>query len=301
VGSAPGPACFALGGTEATITDACLVMGLLDTASFFGGDLALDLARARDAIESRIGGPLGLSIEAAALAMEQAWVDSVARHLREFTGITSETVLAAFGGAGPLVVCRIAQAAGISRVLIPGLAAVFSAFGLGYSDIAHEYAAPLASATAADLDACLADLHERAQAGMYAEGFELADCELASTLHARNAAGERAVTLRDRALPADLPAGARLSVSLTVARRLPQPVLRGQFGTARVAATPCGVRRIQGAAGSAELPVFRAEEQACGAEAIGPAVLEEAYFTCRVDAGWRFEINDNGDILLSRT
>src|SRR3546814_3579049 len=71
--------------------------------------------------------------------MEAAWVAKVADALTKFANISSDTTLAAFGGGGPFVVCKVAEAAGISRVLIPGLAAVFSAFGLGFSDIAHQY------------------------------------------------------------------------------------------------------------------------------------------------------------------
>lgn len=300
VGGAPGPACFGLGGTEATITDACVAMGLLDPASFFGGEMALDVARARAVVTERIAKPLGLPLEAALLAMESAWTRKVARHLGEYARIGPSTVLAAFGGAGPLVVCRIAEAAGITRVLIPGLAAVFSAYGLGFSDIAHEYEAPLAGTAASDLDACLAGLLERASAGMYTEGFELGECQVAHTLRIEEPSGERRLPLVDGALPAGLPAGAALSVSLTVAKPLPQPVLRGSFAAAATAAVSQGTRRVLVAAGSVDLPVYRAEALASGASADGPAVLEESYFTGRIDPGWRFQVNDAGDILLSR-
>ena len=296
VGSAPGPACFGLGGSEATITDAFVVLGLLDPSSFFGGDLALDLQRARAVIQERVATPLNLSIEAAAAAMEKAWVDKVAGCLKEFAHVEADTVLAAFGGAGPMVVCRIAETAGISRVLIPGLAAVFSAFGLGFSDIGHQYEAPLRQRDAAGLKACLDDLREQAERGMYAEGFELGDCELEPELLVTTAELDERRALANGALPSDLPANARLSVSLSSTRRLPQPELRGRFGGKSAEAVTKGSRQV----GDAALPVYRVEDQAAGAVASGPAVLEEAYFTGRIDAGWRFEINDSGDILLSR-
>ena len=65
VGGAPGPACFGLGGQEATITDALLLLGVLDPKTYFGGDMKLDAGRARSALQSKIAGPLGCSIEQA--------------------------------------------------------------------------------------------------------------------------------------------------------------------------------------------------------------------------------------------
>ena len=297
VGSAPGPACFGLGGTEATITDAFLVQGLLDPASFFGGDLNIDLERARSVVQEKIAKPLNLSVEAAAAAMEKAWVEKVAASLKEFTRIEKDTVLAAFGGAGPFVVCKVAEAAGISRVLIPGLAAVFSAFGLGFSDIGHQYEAPLRQRDAAGLKACLADLNDQAERGMYAEGFALSDCVIENSLlvTAKNVDERR--PLANGALPSGLPSDALLSISVSATRKLPHPKLKGSFGKKKAEA----VSKVKRKVGGQEIALFRVEDQKAGASAAGPAVLEEAYFTGRIDAGWSFEVNDSGDILLSRS
>jgi N-methylhydantoinase A len=300
VGGAPGPACFGLGGTEATITDAFLVSGLLDPGSFFDGQMSLDLARAREAVGERIAKPMGKSIEAAALAMEQAWISKVAHHLRHYARITPDTVLAAFGGAGPLAVCRIADEAGISSVLIPAMAAVFSAYGLGFSDIAHEYEAPIGARDRAGLEAIMSEVLGRARDGMYGEGFELEHCQVACALRVRSTSGDQFIPLRENALPDALPSGADLAVTLTIARALPQPPLRGRSAGILMPATCSGLRRVSGPEGVRELPIFRAEEQVSGAGATGPAVLEEAYFTSRIDDGWRFDVNDNNDIMLRR-
>src|SRR3546814_8750985 len=128
--------------------------------------------------------------------MEAAWVAKVADALTKFANISSDTTLAAFGGGGPFVVCKVAEAAGISRVLIPGLAAVFSAFGLGFSDIAHQYDASLASNDAAGLKKAHDDLLQRARRGMYGEGIDLDDCELTTTLQITDGKGEREVAFR---------------------------------------------------------------------------------------------------------
>jgi N-methylhydantoinase A/oxoprolinase/acetone carboxylase beta subunit len=299
VGSAPGPACFALGGTEATITDVFLSQGLLDPATFFGGELKLDAARANAAIDRNVAAPLGLTVEQACVAMEDAWVRKIADNLAAFTHITPDTLLSAFGGGGPLIVCKIAEAAGISRVLIPGLAAVFSAFGVGFSDIAHQYDAPLASRNAADIKLAIQDLKTRAARGMSAEGFDLDECEVQLWLRINEASGERRVAIRNNKLPAGISPRANLSLSLIPVKSMPRPRLTGKFGARTTAAKAAGKRRLWIGGERRDVPLYRVEEQSSGAAALGPAVLEEAFYTCRIEAGWCFEINSSGDILLS--
>ncbi len=296
VGSAPGPACFGLGGTQATITDAFLLTGLLDPASYFGGELQIDVDRARSAIEENVAKPLGISAEAAAEQMQDAWVKKVADSIKSFTKVTPDTTLAAFGGAGPFVVCRVAEEAGISKVLIPGLAAVFSAFGLGFSDIAHEYAAPLSDVS--KLDACIEALRKRAQRGMYAEGFGLDDCSLETYLQITGPQRDELIPL-----PKTLPApkeSERFTIVLKAGKTIAQPQLSGAFGGAQTAAKSSSKRTVNIRGTSQDLPLYRAEEQSAGAQATGPAVLEEAFFTCRIDPEWRFEFNESSDVLLSR-
>jgi len=302
VGSAPGPACFGLGGREATMTDAFLVQGLLDPAGFFGGELKIDLERARSAVMAKVGEPLGLSDEQAALAMESAWVEKIAAALRGYTSITPDTVLAAFGGGGPLVACKIAEAIGVERVIIPGLAAVFSAFGIGFSDIGHLYEALLPEVTHEHLQAVLADLTLRAQRGMFAEGFALEDCSVTKTLTMLVEGAEQRIELLEDKLPPRIEADAQVKVSLAVVRAIRHPRLEGSFGDPSERGVPPAIsrssRRVHTDEGSCDLPLYRIEEEPGGA--VGPAVIEESFFTCRLDRGWRFEINAAGDILLSR-
>ena len=296
VGSAPGPACFGLGGTEATITDAFLLTGLLDPASYFGGELKIDVDRARNAIATHVAKPLGTSEEHAAAQMEAAWVDKVARAVMDFTDVTPDTTLAAFGGAGPFVVCKVAEAAGIRKVLIPGLAAVFSAFGIGFSDIAHLYEAPVADG--ADLDALKVDLQKRAERGMYAEGFALSDCALDWRVQISGASRDENIAFNG-ALP-KVASGESMTLQLQVTKSIAQPALKGKFGEAKTEAKAQGTRKVIVDDKLSELPLYRAEEQAGGSQAAGPAVLEEAFFTCRIDAGWSFEVSGAGDVLLTR-
>lgn len=295
VGGAPGPACFGLGGTLATITDAVLVRGLLDPATYFGGQLKIDAARARAAIEEHVAKPLGIDVDAAAEAMIEAWVAKIAAALKAQATIGDDTVLAAFGGAGPLLACRVAAAAGIRSIIVPALAPVFSAFGIGFSDVGHEYELPLPKADAKSFEAVRDQLVERARRGMFAEGAELDDCSLQFTL---KVGGEE-----DRALgaepswPADVSAKSRIVLSLLAVKPITHAQLKGGFGKTRAVAKAAGSRTVAGA----ELPLFRVADLAGGASGEGPAVIEDDFFTALLDGGWRFEVNEAHDVLLTRT
>ena len=255
VGSAPGPACFGLGGTAATITDAFFASGLLDPATFFGGAMRIDVERAGAAVDREVGTPLGVDRDAALAAMEAAWVAAVVAGVRAYTAPGTDDVLAAFGGAGPFVICRVAEALGVRRVLIPKLAAVFSAFGIGFSDIG-------VGETGTDREA----LQTRVRRAMAAEGLDPATCEETES--------EAAGLIRIDSL-----------------HRLPHPALHGDFDDA---ASPAVAHGMRGA-----VPLYRTADLSAGAGANGPAVLEDEFFTARIDAGWRFDANAAGDILLT--
>jgi N-methylhydantoinase A len=294
VGGAPGPACFGLGGTLATITDAALVQGLLDPQTYFGGQLKIDVARARAAIEEHVAKPLGITVDAAAAAMVEDWVAKIANALKAQAKIGADTVLAAFGGAGPLLACRVADAAGIRSIIVPALAPVFSAFGIGFSDVGHEYELPLTSADAAGLAAVRDQLIERARRGMFAEGAALEDCTLQFTL--KVGGEEDRVLGAEPAWPADVPAKARVVLSLLAVKPITHTQLKGGFGKTRAVAKAAGTRGVAGAA----LSLFRPTDLVGGANGEGPAVIEDDFFTAQLDAGWRFEINESGDLLLQR-
>src|SRR5580692_11393722 len=153
VGAAPGPACFGLGGDEATLTDVLLLTGLLDPATYLGGTMTLHPDRSAKVIETKIAEPLGITLDEALQQMEDAHVAAIARALLDTTAVDEDTVLAAFGGGGPMTVCGAARKAGARQVLIPRTAAVFSAFGIGFSDLSQRYEQPLPNADPATISA----------------------------------------------------------------------------------------------------------------------------------------------------
>ena len=141
-GSFPGPACYGRGGIDATVTDASVVLGLIDPSFFAGGNLQLFPDNARQAIEQEIGIPLSLSVEAAALGIHRVVTSQMAEGIRLVSikqGFDPRDFsLIAFGGGGPLHACALADELSIRRVLVPRHPGVLSASGLLHAPIEHE-------------------------------------------------------------------------------------------------------------------------------------------------------------------
>lgn len=289
VGSAPGPACFARGGTEATITDAFLLLGVLDPTSYFGGKLPLDRERAERAITNHVAGPLELSLDDAVDAMMHAYHRKVAESLPR-DGDKPVELLMAFGGAGPMSACGIAELAGIDEILVPRYAAVFCAYGITFSDIQHSYVEPIGS-NGAGVDATLERLREQARRGMLAEGFAIDGCELDARVLQRDGDDYRSSPLNG----AEPPGGDDAWLELRARRAIDKIRLPGNAVRQTRRAEPDGVR-----AGRADLPLYRLESLQPGDWGDGPCIVEEAFFTTHVREGWRFVISEAGDIFLRR-
>jgi N-methylhydantoinase A len=141
-GAAPGPACYRLGGTEPTVTDANLVLGRLAGDRFLGGEMRLDLPAARQAI-GRIAKPLHLDVTAAADGILRIATTAMSYAVK---GVTTERgldagqfALVAYGGAGPLHAVAVAREIGIRSVIIPQAPGLFSAFGMLFSDLRYDF------------------------------------------------------------------------------------------------------------------------------------------------------------------
>ena len=300
VGAVPGPACFGRGGKEATITDASLLLGILDPASYFGGDLALDADRAVAAVEQSIAKPLGLSLEDALLQMEHAYEEKVAVELHRSTVISKDTILLAFGGAGPLNACGVAEKAGIDTVAVPKMAAVFSAYGIGQCDISQHYTATIHGIDEAKLKEALAELKLKAARDMYAEGFAEGKYDLRVRLVATVDGKEISETFTGK-VPEPFKKADHVEVELRAVK-----VLRSERESTAsfqkgAKATLQSNRTLQTKRkGLLEVPVYNLNQMKTGDHGAGPAIIEEDFFTCRVLDGWSFVISDAGDILLNK-
>ena len=141
-GADPGPVCYGQGGTEATVTDADLVLGYLDPDYFLGGKMRLDTKRARQAL-SRLAEPLGMTVEQAAWGVHQIVNENMANaaraHLNERGKDPRRMPMYAFGGAGPVHGYRVAEILRLPALISPFGAGVGSTFGLLAAPLAFDF------------------------------------------------------------------------------------------------------------------------------------------------------------------
>ncbi len=142
-GADPGPACYALGGREPTVTDADLLLGYLDPDFFLGGLMRLDVEAARRAVADKIAGPLGLDLTEAAWGIHRVVNENMAAAAR-IHGIERGKDLRAyplfaFGGAGPVHAWEIRKILKVPRLLLPFGAGAISAFGLLAAPLAFDF------------------------------------------------------------------------------------------------------------------------------------------------------------------
>jgi N-methylhydantoinase A len=137
-GAEPGPVCFGRGGTEPTITDADLVLGIIDAEYFLGGRMKIDIDLAKAAIETKIAKPLGMSLHEAAAGIREVANNQMADLLRRVTTWSGHDprnfAVCAYGGAGPTHAQQFAAIAGIKTVIVPTTASGHSAFGAVTAD-----------------------------------------------------------------------------------------------------------------------------------------------------------------------
>ena len=178
-GAVPGPAAYGRGGEEPTMTDAQLVLGRLAPGPYAGGAVSLDLERARTALRARVGDPLGLGVEEAAIGVirlvEQNLLQAVERISTERGRDPARFVLVAGGGAGPMHGAAVGRRLRVRGVLVPRLAGVFCALGMLNADVGQDFArvfiAPLDADAAGEAQEVYAALEDEARTWLRDGGF----------------------------------------------------------------------------------------------------------------------------------
>lgn len=147
-GATPGPVCYGRGGTAPTVTDANLVLGRLNAKRFLGGELSLDVAAARRAIQDQISAPLGYQGHEGMIAMADGVIaiatvvmaGAIRRISIEHGLDPRDFVLFSYGGGGPLHACALARELSIPKVLVPPEPGNFSAIGMLLADARIDFA-----------------------------------------------------------------------------------------------------------------------------------------------------------------
>jgi 5-oxoprolinase (ATP-hydrolysing) len=336
-GANPGPAAYRRGG-PLTVTDANVMLGRIQPDYFPhvfgpGGDQALDADVVRQrfaALAAQIGD--GRSPEEAAAGFLEIAVANMANAIKKISvqrGYdVTEYALATFGGAGGQHACAVADALGMTSILIHPHAGVLSAYGMGLADVtAMREAAvevPLGDGAGPDLESALDRLDAAARAELTGQGVPAGRIRAARRVHLRydgtdtalvvpagtpeemGKAFEAAYLRRFSFLMRDKPVTAEaVSVELTGAS---EPVTEDRPPGRRAAAGAAGpagpsaerLARVFTGGGWAEVGLYRRDGLCPGDRVTGPAIIAEANATTVVEPGWRAAVNDLGYLVLSR-
>lgn len=178
-GAVPGPACYGLGNSLPTVTDANVCLGLLNPKGLAGGTLKIERRLAEEAVRS-VADALGLSLHEAAHGIREVANVSMARAIRSVTverGIDPrDMTLVAFGGSGPLHAADVARLLGIGRIVVPVMSGVFSSAGMLSADVEHNFVRTVLTPTLrldpSSVRAHLDTLAELGRAALDDEGYE---------------------------------------------------------------------------------------------------------------------------------
>jgi len=315
--SAPGPVCYGRGGLEPTVTDADVVLGYINPDYFADGSITLRPGAAARAIDERIGRPLGLSLEDAAWGIHTI----VNTNMELATRVVSiergrdprDLTLVAFGGSGPVHGCRLAQALGIPRVILPAAAGVTAAIGLLAAevkfDVARTYVQRLDGADPAAVDTMYGEMAAQATA-VVRESAVAGQVALVRSADARYVGQgyELAVPVPSGRLDADALVRVRASFDEVYAARYgyaspTEPVeivtwkLSAVGGSPRIALAKAATRSVgEGrkgtrrayfpeARGYVDTPVYDRYALAAGTLLSGPAIVEERESTTVLPPG----------------
>ena len=332
-GADPGPACYRLGGTRPTVTDADLYLGYLDEGFFLGGGMSLDRAGAEKAIAQHVARPLGVSVDRGAVGIHAVVNDNMARaakvHCLERGRDPRDYTMVAFGGAGPVHAYRVAAALGMRRIVYPARAGVMSAFGFLVSPPAFELMRT-ATVTLGDVDLTATQVLFKE---MEAEGRRLLE---GAGLNARSISVRREAAIRYRGQTFDLlvpvPSG-RLGrkdlekmeaefltryqtryhrtnpghpievVNWRVVVGGPRPDIKLQTFPAGKSARAAlkGRRKVYDAdaGGFIDCPVYDRYALGAGVRLKGPAIIEEVESTVVVGAGAQVEADRHNNLILT--
>jgi len=327
-GADPGPACYGRGGEEPTLTDALVALGWINPESLAGGVVRLAPARARRAIADRVAAPLGLSLEEAAQGAFRVALAETARavkHVTTFRGRRpADYVLIAYGGNGPVVGAALAKELGITRVIVPPAAGVFSSYGLLEAEEAHHFVRPVIGAlmTAgqrvaegfAELSAQASGFKEVRQSEAEWGTARIAELRYRDQRAALRVPADEGEpdrrwldTLAERfATEHERTYGHRAAVEDVELVNLRLVVSRPprQRSRARIADDAArgraarGDRRLRFGSGRGWLATPSVDRAAIGTGAIGPLVVDEYDATIVIPPGWGARVDDHGNVAL---
>jgi N-methylhydantoinase A len=330
-GADPGPLCYGLGGAEPTVTDAHLILGRLPPA-LLAGEMPLDAPAARAGL-APLAGALGLEVEDCAEGVLEIAVWNQANAIRQMTvkrGLdVRDFALAAFGGSGPLQICRLVDLLGLTIGVVPANPGNLSAFGLLTVDVRNDYVQTFVrddDVAAGEIAATYERLEQLATDALRREGFAGDTARLLRQADLRYAG--QAFEVRVEAPDGPIDDGFRADVvgrfhdaheatygycyrgdprqriewvNLRVSGVGPitRPVLRHlKAGDGDTSAARTGQRDVRFEGTWHATPLFARDRLRAGDEIAGPAVIEEFGSTVPLAPGFRARVDDLGNLAI---
>ncbi|MDB5369832.1 MAG: methylhydantoinase [Roseomonas sp.] len=322
-GSDPGPACYGMGGTRPTVTDANLILGYYDPAFFLGGRMTLDMPACEAAMES-VARPLGLSIQEAAWGIHKVVTESMAAaarvHLVEKGKDPRRYAMVGFGGAGPAHAADVARVLGVKEVIIPPASGAASALGFLAAPLSFESVRSLPvefspGFDAGRVNAVLDELEAEGRKHLLSAGVKpadirverSADMRLVGQMHDISVAlpggviGQNSLEAIHSAFVAiyakrytSVYEGARIEAinfRLRVVGPVPRLSLTGATGGSEAGSAVKGTRRAWFEGGWFDATVYDRYALATGDRLAGPAIIEERESTTIIAPGDSVEVD----------
>ena len=327
-GADPGPACYGRGGTEATATDANVVLGRISPDNFLGGKMKLDVAAAKAAVQ-RVAEKLGMTTDECAFAMVQIANNNMLGALRAVLlqrGLDPrDFTLVASGGAGPVHVCDLMEIAGIPQALVPNYPGQFSAFGFIMTDarvdrhrtvqqISKFFDGERATRAMTELvDGAIADLkgqgytdriviHRSIEARYLGQNHELELSFPGNEFNAQTIADmwTRFHEEHQARFGFSIPGETIETVNLKVVAVAvsDKPKMR-ELPMSKGAPQKTGDRKVRYADGWHEVPVYDRETFHQGDTITGPAVIEESASVTVLQPGQKLSVDRLGNLIIA--
>jgi N-methylhydantoinase A len=328
-GADPGPACYGRGGTDATITDANVVLGRVGTDVPLAGEVRLDAGAAHRAFTALLGRVPGVADEAAlADGVVRIAVAKMVSAIKEISIARGhdprDFSLVAYGGAGPMHAAFLADELEMPRVIVPPAPGNFSAFGSLISDLRRDYVRSRLVRTRtgsyADVEQTFGELERQARQDLAAEGVAPDAITLVRTLGMRYVGQSWELVVRwpeERSLAALETAfnetherryghatdreAEIVNFRLAAIAAVPKPAqTRWAAATGALADARRGERRARFGSDASSVPVYRRDRLPGGAPVVGPAIVEEMGATTVIPPGWAATVGTWGELVLER-
>jgi len=329
-GALPGPVCYGLGGSAATITDANVALGYISPTEIAGGSVKIDMGAAARVLEAQVATPLGMSLLEACHGVYQV---ANARMTRAIKAVTTERgrdprqfTLIAFGGSGPIHAAEMARSLKIPRVIVPPSPGLFSAYGLLMAEVewrsVRTYRVALDKSSASTIENVYCELEIETGAQLERDGYTLSKVTRFADLRYFGQSYELLIEIPRRVTPDSVSEIAsqfgaehertygyrgddtkveivnlRVSAKTTLSR-LEGPTSWGRSGRAtRPSDTLHARKAFFGAAGMVETPI--ADRHAIGSSwRPGPLIIEEYDSTVVVPPGFVVRLDEQDNIVM---